>query len=569
MRHKQFYLIMTILILISIVAWLFAGRRTVSASPGYTDPVIPAAWAALKEGSAFTDQPEIMAAEKRYSPRELGSFFTNDGDYMLSLPVLRECAHTLVFADGGHTIRMFRGSDVISVDLSSDSVTVNGFTEKHAGCVLSIGGEYYVSANCFGRLLGFEWLKWDGGKTAEIRETKLNYLPPKFSYADIGKLPEVQNQGDLGTCWAFAPLSAAESTLLPGEKGVFSRDHMVLCNSYGAMYFGGSRQAALSYLLSWQGPVLDEDDVYGDGQADLSLAAAYHVQNAEIFNDPSVEDIKEAVFLYGGAEASLYLCFADETAYSDAFRYYNEDEAAYCYFGKRPVNHDVLIVGWDDGYPKSNFKNNANIAGNGAFLCLNSWGKSFGKDGLFWVSYYDTSIAATGMCLKGIEPADNYDHIYQTDLCGITADIGYQSDTAWFANAYTAGGDEWLEAAGFYTLGADSAYEIYLVHDFEGPDDFSRRLLLKTGVIDGEGYTTVKFDSRIPLRKHEKFAVVVKLVTPDVFYPIGAEQRTEDAPNVNLKDGEGYISPTGARFKRTEDTLSCNVCLKVYTTDGN
>ena len=54
--------------------------------------------------------------------------------------------------------------------------------------------------------------------------------------------------------------------------------------------------------------------------------------------------------------------------------------------------------------------------------------------------------------------------------------IGYRDETAYFANVYTAKGEEILEAAGFYAVGPDTSYEIYAVPDFQGIQslDFTR-----------------------------------------------------------------------------------------------
>ena len=41
---------------------------------------------------------------------------------------------------------------------------------------------------------------------------------------------------------------------------------------------------------------------------------------------------------------------------------------------KKKPNHDVVIIGWDDNYSKELF-NDQSILGDGAFICMNSWGK--------------------------------------------------------------------------------------------------------------------------------------------------------------------------------------------------
>ena len=81
---------------------------------------------------------------------------------------------------------------------------------------------------------------------------------------------------------------------------------------------------------------------------------------------------------------------------------------------------------------------------------MNSWGTEFGDDGLFYVSYYDTNIGVHNVVYTGIEDTDNYDNIYQSDICGWVGQLGYESDTAYFSNVYTATQDEVIKAVGFY-----------------------------------------------------------------------------------------------------------------------
>lgn len=57
-------------------------------------------------------------------------------------------------------------------------------------------------------------------------------LPSSYDYREHGRAPKIGNQGSLGTCWAFASLTALESTLLPDQTETFSVDHMSMHNHF-------------------------------------------------------------------------------------------------------------------------------------------------------------------------------------------------------------------------------------------------------------------------------------------------------------------------------------------------
>lgn len=404
----------------------------------------------------------------------------------------------------------------------------------------------------------------DPGRVLIRDETPQNdiVLPASFSFTENGRLPEILDQGNTGSCWAYAALTALETSLLPEEEHTFSRAHLLQMNSFGTdEENGGESTMALAYLLAWQGPV--EEPWNGSDSARI----AKHVQGAVIMEDPSVEAIKKAVYEYGGVEASVYLVMSDGDHLIEVDHYYNEAEKAYCYTGDRRVNHDVVIIGWDDGYSRSHFVNGDTLPEDGAFLCLNSWGEDFGENGTFWVSYCDAALASRAMYFSDVESRNNYDHIYQTDLCGATANAGYGSETAYFANVYTAESDELLSAVGFYALGKNSTYEVYGVQSFNGAASLQERVLLSSGILPEAGFYTVPLEGYYPLSEGETFAVVVRISTPGLSCPVAVEKATKDIPGVITEDGEGYLSNDGLYFRNTENQSGCNICLKVYTTD--
>ena len=298
-------------------------------------------------------------------------------------------------------------------------------------------------------------------------------LPSAYDYRKTGRALQIGNQGSLGTCWAFASLTALESSLLPGKSMTFAVDHMSMHNSFLlGQDEGGEYTMSMAYLLAWQGPVLESQDPYGDGVSPDGLAPSVHVQEIQVLPSKDYEAIKRAVYLRGGVQSSLYTSMRD---YQSQSVYYNRETNSYCYIGNEKPNHDSVIVGWDDDYPKENF--NMELEGDGAFICTNSWGENFGDQGYFYVSYYDTNIGVHNIVYTGIEPTDNYDNIYQSDLCGWVGQIGYGEDTAWFANAYKTKTKEELAAAGFYATGAGTEYKIYAARNLPDRDSTGKEKL--------------------------------------------------------------------------------------------
>lgn len=425
-------------------------------------------------------------------------------------------------------------------------------------------GEYYVNLTGVAKALDIQ-LSWDyETNTAVLSEESVGTLPARYDLRDYGAVAKARNQGKLGTCWAFASLNALETTLMPEEDLRLSVDHMSMQNSFHlSQKDGGEDNMAIAYLTAWQGPVLEQDDPYADGETTENLEPVKHIQEVQIIEEKNYEKIKEAVYKYGGVSTSLYTSLKDSTSKSV---YYNSKEAAYCYMGEDRPNHEVVIIGWDDNYPKENF--NSPLEGDGAFICLNSWGPRFGEDGVFYVSYYDTNIGIHNVVYTKAESVNNYDSIYQSDLCGWVGNLGYGGEKAFFANAYTAGKDETLEAVGFYATGKNTTYKVYFVPVFSDKESLSQRSLVAEGSVENAGYYTIELDEAQAVKAGQKFAFVVEISTPNAVHPIAVEFSSgEDSrtKNVDISDGEGFISYHGKAWESTEQEQKCNVCLKVYS----
>ena len=463
-------------------------------------------------------------------------------------------------------VRIDKGEMSISLKIGKDGFKANGENVESLSWPVLVDEKYlYLPAEELSSYLGYS-CKYDYiSNSIDFKLTggKGHSLPRKYDLRALGRVTAVRDQGRYGTCWAFASLGALETTLMPLEENVYSTEHMTLNNSYKLdLSTGGEHTVSIAYLAAWQGPVYEEDDIYGDGKTDNSLSAVKHLEEAIIIKKRNDEAIKTAIFRYGGVETSLYMQMEYTGDYSE---FYNEEQAAYYFSDVKTPNHDIVIVGWDDDYPKENFTTQPKK--DGAFICKNSWGRSFGENGYFYVSYEDANICSQSIVYTNLAPEDNFDNIYQSDLLGWVGQIGFGSEFGFFANCYKAKKEEKLSAVSFYATDDDTNFTVYVVHDFTNESSFSEKQEVASGEIKYSGYYTVRINDDVNLKPNEKYAVVVRIETKGSTKPIAveykADQRTEMA---DITDGEGYISLHGELWHRVEEE-GCNVCLKAFTND--
>ena len=394
---------------------------------------------------------------------------------------------------------------------------------------------------------------------------RISGLPASYDLRQQKKLTSVKNQGNCGSCWAFATYGSLESFLLPAENWDFSEQNLI--DRHGFDYGpckGGNIYMSAAYLARWSGPVKEEDDPYVY-RVMAQFPVRKHVQEI-IFIPPRSDSldndlIKQAVLNYGAVYTSMY--YASSCYHPGQWTYYNPD--------RKEGSHAVAIVGWDDNFDRARFLNQP--PGNGAFIVKNSWGGTWGDSGYFYVSYYDRYLARRGFnALVKAETITNYEVVYQYDLLGWTTSLGYSGrDYAWYANIFTANSSAPLTAVSFYAPAATNIYEIYIYLNVAPDQPRSGTLAtFKSGRLDSPGYFTIPLDNAIAIMPQQRFSVVVKMTTPGYNYPIPVEKPISGySSQARSSAGESFVSSDGISWADLHTSWSgsyanTSVCLKAF-----
>ena len=218
------------------------------------------------------------------------------------------------------------------------------------------------------------------------------------------KIPEnlvVKNQQTTSSCWAFANLAALETSLALKDKNEnkatnvydFSERHLVYSTSREAFLndvinekgfnkeiAGGNYYIANAYLTNGEGAIKEEKMPFENNEDKININ---EIKNKEVVTkivdskfitgdtkSDITQKIKEHIKNYGGVSAGIH----GASLISD---YYNVSTGAIYAHNKilAPLNHNVLIIGWDDNYSKDNFNEKHKPTSDGAWIIKNSWGE--------------------------------------------------------------------------------------------------------------------------------------------------------------------------------------------------
>ena len=415
-------------------------------------------------------------------------------------------------------------------------------------------------------------------------------LPAKLDPRDTGLLSAAKNQA-YNNCWAYAAIGALETsykkrtgkTLDLSEKHLTwyaykSAPGLTYDEEDGPLENGGFDNGAIATLARWIGAVL-ETDLPEKGTPKgpyTNYENRLHLEDAFIlglqFDNPGKFDrkqLKEIVYEYGAASIGVNADF-------DESLNFNEYTSAAYTDSKEWPNHAVLLVGWDDNFPRENFNARLRPSKDGAWLIRNSWGTDWGEDGYYWVSYEDGGFSEGVVYLAG--ESTNYDERYEHDELGWCYSAGLGSETAWMANIFSAtDATQMMEAVSFYTTANNTEYEIYVYTSLEDPNDPTSGTLALTqrGSEPYAGYHTIELSNRVEVAARSPFSIAVKMRTPGYDYPLAVELTIENySENAVVNAGESFSSIDGQTWIALaavdkEGSEAANACIKAFTTYGN
>lgn len=509
-------------------------------------------------GIANTSGIRVILDDEVIAEDMLDCYITSQSGVMMPLTMLRDYfGCDIDYLENGD-IQVEIGSVKLCMTLGSNAATVNDSPLVMKENVTEQGGIVYVPVlDIAGYIyLSAEYSLLDNTLTMQSLPYE-EVIPEAYDMRAAGRVTPVRNQGSHGNCWAYASLGAVETTLMPEEAYQFSANYMSKNSGYNVDdTSGGDYTMAVAYLARWDGPVARLQD-----SADRSVLK--HLEEAVFIGSKDYRTIKEYIYKYGGVQSSIYINLELQNE-NGGSKFYNEETAAYYFDEQETTNHDIVIVGWDDHYPKENFS--IMPAGDGAFICKNSWGEKFGDEGYFYISYYDTNIGTVNTCYSKLGDVDNFDYIYQTDQLGWVGELGFDCSNAYFANVYETHEAEELAAVAFYATGVNTTYKVYVVPEYLGEASMKNRQLVAEGSFADSGYYTVRLEDTVDLPAGSKYAVIVYIDTPDSVHPVAIEYAaTEKTETFDITDGEGYVSLYGESWTNVEAGQNANVCLKAFT----
>jgi C1A family cysteine protease len=212
---------------------------------------------------------------------------------------------------------------------------------------------------------------------AHLKQLKAIPQPPKWDSRQLNLVGAIKDQGACGSCWDFSGTGIIEIAFNRAGIGggtnefILSEEYSLSCYRNGQCS-GDDNTTVLDWAKSHGLPL---SSAYGPYVA-AKRACAY--KSTMVLYKPDdwgfadstggsgvtpVGDIKAAIMQYGAVGCAI--------AADDAFQNYTT--GVFMDSGSRDIDHDVILVGWDDA--------------SNSWILRNSWGTGWGMDGYMQIDY--------------------------------------------------------------------------------------------------------------------------------------------------------------------------------------
>lgn len=400
---------------------------------------------------------------------------------------------------------------------------------------------------------------------------------------------EVKNQRNTSLCWAFSLASNLETSLLTREQKYYDLSEEQLAYFWAnrvndplgntpndkitrtqSDYHGtGNGRVASFFLSTWSGMTTEEKVPFQSSAVTWPDSLAYdtsaYMEDA-IFSQYTVDRTKQLLMEYNSVSAMIYMLD----------NYYYPDTASYSCPQSGLVNHAVTIVGWDDTYSKENFPSASGVNNDGAWIVKNSYGKNWGKNGYFYLSYEDKSITNLVSNTAMTTPAYPNNYFYDGAAAGTftfpgtTINNGYYVSNIFKATAGN-GKDEELGEIVTAVPQDNTDFQIQVYTDLKNTSDPTSGTPAYAEPVDYTqplaGIHTIHLNTPVKIPQGTFYSVVIRI--PDGSNKFYVEKTTTSTSwftaTAGIDPDQSFISTSGKKWYDAGNQYNCCFSVKAHT----
>lgn len=401
---------------------------------------------------------------------------------------------------------------------------------------------------------------------------------------------EVKNQRNTSLCWAFSLASNLETSLLTREQKYYDLSEEQLAYFWAnrvndplgntpndkitrtqSDYHGtGNGRVASFFLSTWSGMTTEEKVPFQSSAVTWPDSLAYdtsaYMEDA-IFSQYTVDRTKQLLMEYNSVSAMIYMLD----------NYYYPDTASYSCPQSGLVNHAVTIVGWDDTYSKENFPSASGVNNDGAWIVKNSYGKNWGKNGYFYLSYEDKSITNLVSNTAVTTPAYPNNYFYDGAAAGTVTFPGNTINNGYYvSNIFKAtagnGKDEELGEIVTAVPQDNTDFQIQVYTDLKNTSDPTSGTPAYAEPVDYTqplaGIHTIHLNTPVKIPQGTFYSVVIRI--PDGSNKFYVEKTTTSTSwftaTAGIDPDQSFFSTSGKKwYDAGNHQYNCCFSVKAHT----